>query len=360
MGRQKLLLSSSTHGFEGTWPEASLSQTDLSWARRNLIKGEDGLCNLQRDPKFQYESNKHFEEYVPILPEKWKDRVVFREGEPHPRVRLRMGRLYDIRERFQRAYDEREPDIAPHVMFRTLAPGNDALALGFMKEFGPLYLNDFDLHTNVLVDLNDFWNKHARFIAVVRLYELFDDCEALRSALADLLGNIELINAAGPAPVGCIPDPQKGQPFPEVIPLSVYEPNEYNLRGRNGDLAWNHQRLRDHARKIIWAELTLQTNEGLRSGWAIDKKEEAAKFRPVRVITSLWAAIWEMVGLESWRGHGWRACRDCGEYFYPNQVNSECCPKHQALWSKRQYAKKRRELEKLAASKKDRRTKKRT
>jgi hypothetical protein len=272
-----------------------------------------------------------------------------------------MGRRYDFRERFERAFAEREPDLAPHVMFRKLAPGNDAMALGFMKEFGPLSLRDFDHHANEWVNLNDFWSRHARFVAIVRLYESFDDCEALRNALVDLLGNIELINAVGPARVGCIPDPQKGQPYPEVIPLSMYEPSEYNQRERNGDLAWDHQHLRDHARKIIWAELTLQTHEGLRSGWGYVDEEDAARFRPTRIVTSLWAGMWEMFGLETWRGLSWRSCKICSKYFYPLQVNSECCsPEHQALWSKRQYAKRRRESEKRTASKRRRQTKKHT
>jgi hypothetical protein len=103
----------------------------------------------------------------------------------------------------------------------------------------------------------------------------------------------------------------------------------------------------------------LQTFEGIRSGWKEIDEEEGMGFRPTRIVTSLWAAMWEMFGLETWRGYSWRSCKICSKYFYPLQVNSECCsPEHQALWSKRQYAKKRRESEKLTASKRRRQTNK--
>lgn len=361
MGRLNLLQTSSLRGFEGTWPQASLSESDILWARRNLVRDKDGVSNLQNNPQFRNSTDVNFRDYVPSLPKKWEGRVVFEQGRSHPRVLLQMGRRYDFRERFEQAYAERDPAIAPHVMFQSLSPGNDAVALEFIKECGPLFLDDFDNQANVWVDLNDFWSKHARFRAIVRLYEELEGCETLRVALLSLLGNIESLNAAGPKPIGYIPDPQKTKPFEKLVDFSEFKPDEYSLRGRNNVLAWNHQRLRDHARTIILAELTLQTNDGLRSGWEYLPEEEGVGFRPIRIITSLWAAIWEMFGLETWRGYSWRSCRICSKYFYPMQANSDCCtPQHQALWSKREYARKRREAAREKAAKKRTKTKKRT
>jgi hypothetical protein len=359
MGRQKLLRTSSVHKFEGSWPAAYLSKDDLRWIRKNLRDDTDTSCSFLKGPQFRRRKAGSILSPVPLLPNDWADRIVYVENQVHPHVLLRMGRRYDLREKLDLAYVKRDPEYAPHVAFQKLLPGNNVMALEFMREFGPLNLSDFDIGANVWVDLNDFWAKNARIIAILRLHKLLENGEALRSALGDLLAKIESLNAAGPAPVGCIPDPQKDQPFPEVIPFSVYQRNQYHLRGRNGDLEWDHTRLRNHARDIIWAELTLQTHDGLRSGWVRVGGEEGLGFRPVRIITSLWAAMWEMFGLETWRGCSWESCKICAKYFYPLQRNSECCsPEHQSLWSKREYARKRRESEKLAASKRHRRTKK--
>ncbi|MGD0630023.1 MAG: hypothetical protein ABR987_11740 [Terracidiphilus sp.] len=361
MGRLNLLQTSSLRGFEGTWPQASLSESDIHWARRNLVRDKDGICSFQNNSQSRSSAGVNFEDYVPLLPKKWEDRVVFEDGKNHPRVLLQMGRHYDFREKFELAYAERDPAIAPHVMFQSLSPGNDAVALGFIKECGPLFLDDFDLHANIWVDLNDFWIKHSRFVAIVRLYEQLEECEALRAALSNMLQNLDSLNAAGPTPVGYIPDPQKNHPFLKLVDFSDFKSDEYNLRGGDGALEWKYPRLRKHARRIILAELTLQTNEGLRSGWENLAEEEGPGFRPIRIITSLWAALWEMFGLETWRGYSWRSCKICGMYFYPMQTNSDCCnPQHQALWSKREYARKRRTAEKGKSAKKRKMTEKRT
>lgn len=355
MGRRKLLLTSNVHRFEGSWLKASLSNEDMRWARMNLVKGKDGKCAFERRPDFKRDSCTSFA--GPTLLKNWLARVDFKADDVHPWVLVQMGPRYDFREKFEEAQNARDPELAPHVMFRKLSPGNDAAALGFIRDCGPLFLDDMTRNPIDWIDLNDFWMKHARFVAIVRLYEALGDCEGLRNALVSISENIDSLDAAGRQAVGMIPDAGKGTPFIRYVYL--HKPQDFRRVDQEGNLTWDHQLLRGHAREIIHAELILQTFDGIRSGWVELDEEEGLGFRPTRIVSSLWAAMWEMFGLETWRGYSWRSCRFCGKYFYPLQVNSECCnPEHQALWSKRQYAKKRRESEKLTASRKRRRTKK--
>ena len=336
---------------------ASLSKEDLAWARKNLVKGVDGKCAFERRQDF--ERDVHTECVGPTLLDDWSSRVDFKFGEAHPRVLVQMGKRYDFRKRFEEAQREEDPELAPHVMFRKLSPGNDAVALGFIRDCGPLFLDDMTREPVLWIDLNDFWKRHTRFVSIVRLYETLDDYEDLKMAILDIAEKLPILDAVEPAKLGMIPHTHRNTPFIRSVDLRTAE--VYQRLDEDGDPMCDHKFLRLHARDIIQAELILQTDEGIGSGWEQIDEQEGPGFRPTRIITSLWAAMWEMFGLESWRGYGWRSCRECTKYFYPSQVNSECCtPEHQALWSKRQYAKRRRESEKLAASKKNRKTKKRT
>jgi hypothetical protein len=357
VGRRKLLLTSTVHRFEGSWWRASLSNENLAWTRKNLVKGADGKCAFERRPEFRRGACPRF--VGPTLLEDWTKRVNFETGAVHPQVLVQMGERYDFREVFEEAQRERDPEIAPHVMFLKLAPENDATALGFIQKCGPLFLDDMTRKPIVWIDLDDFWRRHARFVAIAGLYEALDDCENLRNAVVDIADKRKILDAAGPAGVGMIPHTHKGLPFIRIV--DILQPQDYQRPDQHGDPTWNHRLLRDHAREIICAELMLQTFEGIRSGWESLDVEEGMGFRPTRIVTSLWAAMWEMFGLDTWRGYGLRSCRICGKYFYSLQVNSECCnPEHQALWSKRQYAKKRRESEKRTAPRRRRQTKKYT
>jgi hypothetical protein len=357
LGRRNLLQTSTGHRFEGIWWTASLSKKDFAWTRMNLVKGRDGKCAFERRQDFKLDVSTGFA--GPTIPDDWSSRVDFKSDENHPRVLVQMGKRYDFRKKFEEAQIEGDPELAPHVMFRKLPPGNDAAALGFIGECGPLFLENMTRNPIIWIDLNDFWERHRRFVAIVRLYESLDDYEGLQKIILEIAEDLLILDAVAPAGLGMIPHTHKNLPF--IRSVRIERPEHYKRLDQDGDPTWSHRSLRDHAREIICAELILQTFEGIRSGWKKVDEEEGMGFRPIRIVTSLWAAMWEMFGLESWRGYGWRSCKECAKYFYPSQVNSECCsPEHQALWSKRQYARKRRESEKLAASKRRRRTKKRT
>jgi hypothetical protein len=252
-----------------------------------------------------------------------------------------MGAKYEFRQMFEKAQEQRDPELAPHVRFRRLAPGNAAVALDFIRDFGPLHLTDMTRNPIVWIDLNDFWRRHARFVAVVRLYEALHDCKGLLQALVDIADNISSLDGVEPAKLGMIPDTHKDSPY--IRYAYINSSDDYRKVNQFGDPMYDHRDLRDWSRDLIRAELILQTHEGIRSGWEELDENEGLGFRPTRVVTSLWAAMWEMFGLDTWRGFGWRSCRICGKYFYPLQLNSECCnPEHQALWSKREYARRRR------------------
>jgi hypothetical protein len=346
LGRLKLLQTSTrANQFEGIWWKARFFDGDHSWARRNLVKGTDGKCELERHPDFERIDIGPFISNTD-LPTSPFDRVVFKADEQHPRVLTQLKEAYDFRRLLEEAQSQREPEIAPHIMFRNLHSENDAAAIGFLHECGPLFREDMTRDPLVWIDLNDFWRKHARFVAITDLYQNFHNFELLRESVLYIVHNIDSLNVAGPATIGEIPGGGSRIPFLRLVTLS--EPYVYRMLDQDGDPMWNHESFQNLARELIHSELLLQTNEGIRSGWELVDGGNAPNFRPTRVVTSLWAAIWEMFGLDMWRGFGWRSCRICSKYFYPLQVNSECCtPKHQALWSKRRYAQMHRKSGKL-------------
>ncbi len=218
------------------------------------------------------------------------------DGRPHPQVQVRIGEQYDFRDAFHRAQAERDPQFAPHIGFLKLAPGNDAVALGFIRECGPLFRKTWDAGKTVQIDLNDFWLRHSRFVAIAKIYEAFSDPESLYSAMAEVSKNQDQLDEAGPASIGCIPD-NDGQN--KYTRLGYLDPPEFYLRKNpDGSSFLELELVKSQARKILFSELTLQTHEGIRSGWTLAQEvdNDQIAFRPTRVLTSLWAAIWEMLG----------------------------------------------------------------
>ena len=339
MGRRKVLQSSIYPDVTGNWWRADLTNGDIRWARQNLVADETGMCKLQLKPEFTQTRIKRI--YGTKPSENWVHRVHFKEGDLHPSVLVQMGDQYRLRDLSALARLTRDPELAPHINFRKLVHGNTAVALGFLKEFGPLFLNDLSPRPLVWIDLNDLWRKHARFVAICRLYESLDDEELLFEAVLNIAEDIQALNAAGPADLGKILHTHKDSRFIRLV--VIRSPRDYQIRDQNGDRIWSSHLLREHALELITSELTLHTGDGIGATWIRVEDEESFKVRPERVILSLWAGLWEMFGLDIWSGYSWRACRICGNYFYPLQKNSDCCkPEHQALWSKRVYARRAR------------------
>jgi hypothetical protein len=343
MGRRDVLQSSTYVDITGNWCQADLTDEDILWARRNLVPDKQGHCKFERMDAFTRSEDEPTTMWS--LPKDWTGRVRFRRGEQHPWILVQMGERYRLRDFSQNARLRRDPELAPHVSFRKLSHGNAGVALGFLKEFGPLFLNDMTRKPLVWIDLNDFWRKHTRYVAILRLYEALDDYEQLLEAVLNVARNIETLDAAGPATLGSIPHTHKDTPYIRVV--SIRPPEDYLMKDRDGDPFIPLSSLRNLARDLIQSELILHTHKDIGSSWLAVEEDDTFKFRPERTILSLWAGLWEMFGLDTWSGYGWKACQICGKYFYPPQRNSDCCtPAHQALWSKRVYARRVRQAKK--------------
>jgi hypothetical protein len=338
MNRRKLLRTAGT-----CLARHKLTDEDIRWVKRNLVNGRDGVCPFERREGF---IRCDADLICPTcVPDDWSKRIVFRPEQKHPWVMVRIVWKYDMREVRAKALRERDPELAPHVFFCKLAPGNDAMALAFLKEFGPLFRDDMEGEPVVWIDLNDFWRRHARFCAITRLYEALENCDELRAAVVDMARNVHVLNAVGPADIGWIPDTHAGKPHIRLV--KVQPPELYTARDESGTPLFGIEELRDFAKQVICAELVLHTYQGLASSWVPLEEDGEIRFRPARVVLSLWAGLWEMFGLDTWSGSYWKVCRICGKYFYPLRCNSDCCkPEHQALWSKRIYARKRRQSQK--------------
>lgn len=257
-------------------------------------------------------------------------------GKPHPEVLIGLGEQYDFRERYERARRERDPELCPHIHFRNLAAKNDAVALGFLQECGPLFRDEsWDPRNTLWVDLNDFWLRHARFVAISRLWESRDNPQQLECEFRSVHKSIESINRAGPKPLGHLPKPTGKY---VVLPWESGLLTEAHLSSEHKKTL-----LRKCAINLVGCELLLQCSgpEGIQPNWRYSKERDG--FEPTRVVLSLWSAIWEMFGLDTNCGTTWSSCLECGKYFYPLQSNSTCCtPRHQELWSKREWARKNR------------------
>jgi hypothetical protein len=226
-----------------------------------------------------------------------------------------------------------DPALAPHVQFRMLKHRDHAEALLFLKSWGPLTLNNLDQSDSAAVDLNDFWHKHNWFVAVAQLYEALEEPRELKRAWQRLVDQAVASACADQA------HSQSNSTMRIEFDTDRYRPDvilfEAPHHGVSGKLASD----------FILGELKSNTQAASSTSWEVVSQTSQLSFRPIRFCSSLWAAMWEMFGLDTERGFAWRSCRICKKYFYPDQVNSMCCtPQHQSLWSKRQWARRSRSL----------------
>jgi hypothetical protein len=332
----KIFLKFSTIPSEAAWWRVEVTDEDLSWIRKNLgrdLEGKKGFKVLARGVGLPAGFPEH------PLP------VAFYENERAPRVMIPLGERYDFRRAYLESHESRDPYVSPHGFFRYLEPGYHVHAFQFMQEFGPLFIeSDTRLRgTTWWLSLSDFWDRHARYVAVAKLWEDRFQPEKLRDHWTYIGANHELLDTAGAAPLGCIPD-LKYKYF-RICPSMPWEWEPYR---------WKLPGLDSHLRSLVYdllhSELILHTQDCVQT-WTRktvphDEFIWDEEFAPTRAFTSLWGVIWELFGLDAEHTYSWKLCQVCGRLFYPKDRRSVCCnTQHQSLWSKRQWARRHRTRE---------------
>jgi hypothetical protein len=254
---------------------------------------------------------------------------------------------YRVEDAYKQGRAESDGQYSPHTAFRSLRTGNILDAVDFVNEFGPLELLDeseprrpvrpedlldFDelicgeeepgpeeepapRERCVWVDVDDFWKKQQRFVAVVKLWESRETPQAIRSALSEL----------ATLPV----NPQIGaRRYPGGVIFGSAFPWDYGFH------KWAHKaddkQLIETAVDIIARELDLNTDR-MRLSW-VCRDPSQLQFNLVPYVTSLWSAIWHLFARDTSAGVGWRICPHCSKLFYPKRKDSYFCePRYQKL-----------------------------
>jgi hypothetical protein len=312
------------------WWQVEITTDDLRWIQKRLGHGANyrKKSSVESPPSAQ-DTDRH-----------WAKRVRFRDGETAPRVLVSLGDPYNYHSACAKAREHRDPQLSPHGLFRGLEPDYHKHAFQFMQEFGPLFIESPTRRRGDTwwLSLADFWDRHARFVAVAKLWEDRLEPEKLRKQWAFVSKQHTRLDLAGSAPLGYIPDPIRKYIQLHRMPWEL----EQNLSPFPSANAYFQQSL---VYKLVHSELILHTQDCISTWTATDRSPSplslTTAFEPTRCFTSLWGVIWEQFGLDT--RHEWRLCRECGKMFYPKDSRSVCCnTEHQSLWSKREWARKHR------------------
>lgn len=324
---------------EEQWWRAEIGGPEIAWVQQNLgrdLAGQHRFRTVAPDVKLSDAG------IYPGCP--WTDRIVYVEGESAPRVLIFLGRKYNFRAGYAKARKEHDPHLSPHGLFRNLEPGFHKHAFQFMKEFGPLFINAPNrLPLEPLwISLSDFWNRHARYVAMAKLWEDRFDPDKLIADWTAMGEQHEKLNAGGTAPLGYIPDSTYGSV--RLCSKLPWEREGYELEALHLPNV-----LRGLVYELLHCELILHTQDCVQTWTRKTVPHEEfiwdEIFEPTRAYTSLWSAIWELFGLDA-RQYGWKICQICGRLFYPGDRRSVCCnTEHQSLWSKRMWAQQHRASE---------------
>jgi hypothetical protein len=142
-------------------------------------------------------------------------------------VLIPLGKKYSFRAAYVKSRNEHDPHLTPHGLFRSLEPGFHKHAFQFMKEFGPLLIEAENrlLGEPLWINLAEFWNRHARFVKVAKLWEERFDPDKLSADWTAMGEQHEKLNADGTAALGYIPDPALG--FVRLCPTLAWELEGY-------------------------------------------------------------------------------------------------------------------------------------
>jgi hypothetical protein len=335
------------------WWRAEISKDDLRWIQRNLGHGLEGQTRFKTIPKGVGIAMGLYRG-IP-----WSERIVFVEGEDAPRALVPLGQKYDYRQAYFESRKAGDPYLSPHGLFRRLEPGYHRHAFEFMQKFGALFIHSTTRFRgeSLLVSLSDFWNRHARFVAVAKLWEDRFDPGKLVTDWADMGERHEQLDRSAAAPLGYIPDTT--YKYLRLCPKLPWE-----LQPDEQEMLHSPNVLRQLVYELVHCELILNTQDCVHT-WSRktvphDEFVWDDVFEPTRAFTSLWSVIWELFGLDT-RQYAWRVCQICGRLFYPKDRRSVCCTtEHQSLWSKRQWAQQHRTSERQRHYMEESRTKHRS
>ncbi len=259
---------------------------------------------------------------------------------------------------YEQAKAASDGQYSPHTAFIRLNPDDNWSAIDFLNEFGPLELFDFDADGRlrqqlalkdliivprsqegigfdvktrcVWVNLEEFWEKHRRFIAIAKLWEARESCENVISVLSE-------IQSLSVYPrIGAWRDDRRFS-IGSVVPWETTSFHEWVLKA-------NAKQVMAAAAEIIEAELELHTYV-MRGRWTCPEPSRLA-FRLVPQTDSLWSAMWHLFARDTTEGLGWRVCPHCSKLFYPKRKDSYFCePKYQKLHATNNWWKEHKEVE---------------
>ena len=255
--------------------------------------------------------------------------------------------FYSVEAAYEQAKVEADPQFSPHGAFRQISTGDKWAAIDFINEFGPLeLLNEMqprqplrqedllDLGKEepapdeeepapkarcVWVDVDDFWRKHQRFVAVAKLWEARESRKAMVLALSELAG-LRVYPSFGALRAG------ERYSLATAVPWGNGTFSEWLYRRPN------ENQVRDGSAEIIKTELSLWAHE-MKVQWTCS---DACRldFRIVPSAKSLWSAIWHLFARDTSEGLGWRVCPHCSKLFYPKRKDSYFCEsKYQKLFA---------------------------
>lgn len=259
--------------------------------------------------------------------------------------------LYSVGAAYEQAKTEADVNYSPHTAFRSLSSGNEWGAIDFVNEFGPLDLldeqqprqrldreeivecgtEDDEIKVrHIWVDIDDFWEKHRRFVSLVKLWELRGNYDKLVYALSEL--NVLRVYP----PIG-VWRHRHGYSLASGLPWEVGRFDQWLRKA-------NPKRVAAAAAEIIKRELNLHCDE-MKSQWTCPDPHRL-EFQIVPAAASLWAAIWHLFARDTTEGLGWRVCPHCSKLFYPKRNDSYFCEsRFQKLYAARRWWEEHKESE---------------
>jgi hypothetical protein len=266
-------------------------------------------------------------------------------------IPLRRADGYDVHEALRQARLREDPLLAPNGFFRSLPHRRNSAAIEFVEKFGPLEWSTTAESTYLV--FSKFWQKHLRYVSVMKLWEEQENESRLQTAFSDLFRNLNEIDRA---------EDEDTDVDNRIASFPLLASKPHQRIQRPWDLSpdvesWlsnaPFRHLRETAINILHSELNLHIRYRVPRWYRPDvgsdqsvPTDQPVSFRLFLSQGKLWDYIWELTGLETAEESFWRICPTCHKIFYPKRSDQfYCTSREQSLASKREYARRRREAE---------------